>query len=406
MISTDKRKTSRKMNRKIIPRIDTITSAAVTLFASTSAPALAQYAFTKLVNFQPRRIPLVKTSIVRFWIGLVLIAAIGSSWRCAAAGVPIAGFSFGGADFVENDSQQFVYVSSPLSNAVEVINANTLALVQTISLNSSPDGIALSANGSSLYVCLPSSNSIAIINTQSFETTSTLASPSTSPTDVQIGTDNRLWVQDSTGIQQIDATTGISTGPNVPVFVYSGIILTSPDGNSLYYSQYDLLNSSLYKFNVSGTQPKEVWTNEYGENGGDLELSDDGSLLARPSGNPYNMGIYNTSSGAIIGSVGGSSSYYVDQFAFSPDDEYGYADGGGGITSYSLSTFTAAGVIGSGYSSERLFVDSSGQYLFDGLEQGLAVYDTGRSVPEPATVFLLLIASVSLFMRRRRKQLA
>lgn len=107
----------------------------------------------------------------------------------------------------------------------------------------------MSPDGSKLFIAGGSSGSIFVLDTTTWTLLPSL-SVSDSPTDVAMGLNNRLYVLGS-GIYQIDATSGASTGPSIPAdFTYGGALRISPDRTRLYCADFGLSPGSLYQFDV------------------------------------------------------------------------------------------------------------------------------------------------------------
>ncbi|HTG29619.1 MAG TPA: hypothetical protein VK818_15480 [Methylomirabilota bacterium] len=208
------------------------------------------------------------------------------------------------------------------------------------------------------------------------------------PQDVVFGTLNRLWVLGETQIFQIDATTGASTGPSITnTFVYSGSLEISPDRNTLYYGDYGLWPSTMYKLNVSGTTPVLVRQTfgTVGSNGEDLTLSHNGNFICYVNGsgqNLYDIAKFRTSDFASLGSF--NTGPYPQALAFSPDDSVVYASvaTASGIKVFNANTFLSLGSIPGPNEAIKLAVTSTGRYLFAGYTEtfgdftGTRVYDT------------------------------
>src|SRR5580704_15084089 len=80
----------------------------------------------------------------------------------AATGDLLTTFNFGVNDMVVDPTRNLIYATVPSTNSVEVINANTLSVVTTISIGSNPMGLALSADDNTLYVANSGSTANAI----------------------------------------------------------------------------------------------------------------------------------------------------------------------------------------------------------------------------------------------------
>lgn len=342
------------------------------------------------------------------------LSCFGVSQAAAAAiGTPLATYSWGAGAFVANPSAGVIYASIPSQNSVAVIDASTLAVRTTVPIGSSPRGMALSPDGTRLYVADSGSNFIGVMDTATNTALSPLATPGANPQDLEFGTNNRLFVSTSADLRQIDATTGASAGPNAPNYYANGLLEISPDKKTLYNGQLGSSPNGLVKIDVSGGTLRTVQTITTGSNGEDLQLSADGSMVAAPNGAPYSISIYRTSDLLSLGSL--ETGAYPDALAFSPDGNVAYTvHTAGKIDVYDLTTFLNTAEIDATQTGGKLFVDPTGRYLFSSYGpygggyqlNGVAVYSTGRVVatPEPATGLGLAAAVGGLAVTRRRKR--
>ena len=302
-------------------------------------------------------------------------------------------FPFSVSRFVEAPNQATIYATDPTDNAVAVIDASTLTLIGAIPVGSNPEGLAITPDGSTVYVADAGASQIDVIDTQTMTAGTPIAlSGSQEASSIALGTNNRLWILTASAIEQIDATTGASTGPNLSttnpqpaLVVDNGTLLTSPDQNSLYYGQSGF--DELYKFDVSGTTPTETWGVNTGLGGVDTQLSNDGSLVVHPTSSPNLIKVYQASGAAALGTLNMASA--PSAFAFSPDNAFGYAGAGNGsIEIFGLANYLQTTAIATLSTPNQLFVDNSGQYLFSS-ESGAGateVFATGRSIPVPPVV--------------------
>jgi YVTN family beta-propeller protein len=229
---------------------------------------------------------------------------------------------FGATDFVENAGGTTIYATIPSQGEVVFIDEATLTVTQAISVGTAPSGLALSANGSTLYVADSGSTNIDVVNT----TTGAVGTPlalgaGNVPTDVQVGTNNRLWVLVGSTVMQISATTGASAGASFSGL--AGDIRITPNGDTLIDAAYGASPSQVYALNVSGASPSLIYGgNQFGANGEDLEMSANGSTFALASGGGNSSGAgfltdtYAVSTGDSVSSVGLQPS----AFAFSKDN--------------------------------------------------------------------------------------
>jgi hypothetical protein len=305
-----------------------------------------------------------------------------------ALGDVVAEYSFPTSSFVMHPTRPLMYATVPSQNSIAIINTNTLA-ASTVFVGSGPTNIALSPHGSKAYIANSTTDFVVVFDTQTQMVVNSFLLPE-HPQDVVFGSQNRLWVLGETQIFQIDATTGASTGPSIDDFiVYSGSLEISPDRNTLYYGQYGLSPTSMYKFDVSGVTPTLLLERQTGDNGEDLTLSYNGSFICHTNGAPYEIAKYRTSDFASLGVY--VTGPYPQALAFSPDDLVVYASvhTAAGIEVFNANTFLSVGTISGPEVATKLAVDSTGRYLFAGYDvyfsdfRGTRVYDTGRAVGAP-----------------------
>src|SRR6266478_1377279 len=209
------------------------------------------------------------------WLNTLIVADNAH----AAFGDIVAQYTFPASSFTMSPTQPLMYATIPSQNSVAIINTNTLVVEDTVFVGSGPTNLAFSPDGSKAYIANSTSNFVAVFDTQSRTVIDSFLL-SEQPQDVVFGSLNRLWVLGQNHIFQIDATTGASTGPSIGgSIVYSGSLEISPDRNTLYYADYGLSPSTMYKYDVSGTNPMLVLRTPFGtvgSNGQDLSLSHNG----------------------------------------------------------------------------------------------------------------------------------
>jgi YVTN family beta-propeller protein len=309
--------------------------------------------------------------------------------RPAAFGDIVAEYTFPASSLVMSPTEALIYATIPSENSIAIINTNTLAVESTVFVGSGPANLAFSPDGSKAYIANSTSDFVVVFDTQTRTVVDSFLLPE-QPRDVVFGSLNRLWVLGETEIFQIDATTGDPTGPSIDDFiVYSGSLEISPDRNTLYYGQYGLSPTTMYKFDVSGPTPTLLLDAETGFNGQDLALSYDGNFICHPNGAPYEIAKYRTSDFALFGSF--NTGPYPRVATFSPDDQVVYAvHTDGEIDVFDANTFLSLGTMFASGEGSELTVDSTGRYLFAGYLDpfwgfaGTRVFDTGRSAgPTP-----------------------
>ena len=170
-----------------------------------------------------------------------------------------AEYRFPASAFVMSPTQPLMYAAIPSQNSVAIINANTLAVQDTVFVGSHPVNLAFSPNGSKAYIANSTSNFVVVLDTHTHTIVNSFLLPE-HPQDVVFGSQNRLWVLGQNQIFQIDSTTGATTGPSIGgfnggVFIYSGSLEISPDRNTLYYGDYGLSPSTITKLMSQGSIP-------------------------------------------------------------------------------------------------------------------------------------------------------
>jgi DNA-binding beta-propeller fold protein YncE len=332
----------------------------------------------------PRRLVLG----LMFWLSASFVAHNAHAFL----GDVVEEYSFPASAFVMHPTQPIMYATIPSQNSIAIINTNTFA-ASTFFVGSRPANLALSPDGTKAYIANSATNFVVVFNTHTRSIVNSFLLTE-HPHDVVLGTQNRLWVLgESYGhIFQIDATTGASTGPSIGgfnggVFIYSGSLEISPDRNTLYYGDYGISPSTMYKIDVSGSTPvlvRQTLFSTAGFNGVDLTLSHNGNFICYTNGsgqNLYDIAKFRTSDFASLGSF--VTGPYPQALAFSPDDSIVYASvaTASGIKVFNANTFLELGTIPGPNEAIKLAVDSTGRYLFAGYTdtfgdfRGTRVYD-------------------------------
>lgn len=290
--------------------------------------------------------------------------------------------------FVVDTQRHLMYVTMRSANSVAIINTVTLQLEKTVVIGSMPQGLALSNDGSRLYVANVGSQFVAVLDTVTRTTLPSLLMPS-APIDVEVGADGRLFVSTSNAILQRDAITGQSVGPNLgpSLTVIGGELEMSPAKDRLYYANQASSPARLYQFDTTTNPPTLLWqtpTNA-ASSGQGVEVSSDGSVVAHisvigPGG--YAISTYRASDMAVLGSF--PTGAYPQEAVFSHDDAVTYTvHTANKIESWDTASFLAQGTITTNSATEvsELFVSPSGKYLFAAVGTELRVYGTGRGGP-------------------------
>jgi len=303
--------------------------------------------------------------------------------------------------FLEHPTLPYVYATIMSTHSLAVINTQTLTVEANVPLgsNSGPLGMAISNDGTRLYIGMVFANKISVIDTA---TNSELPSiPVGSPVaDVEVGADGRLFVVATDGIRQIHPQTGALVGPVIasPVipgmFPNRGTLAMSPDKTHLYYGDENF-SPSIYKINVTNSAaPALVWRSSNGpaQNGRDLELTRDGNHFSFVSHvsptNEFAIAKQRTSDQGIVGSfVTGPA---PEELVYSPSGAFAYTSIGPPNASnnkamvWDATTFAQVGEIMMPGVPHEMFIPRDGRYLFASVDSdpavdSLYVYETGRT---------------------------
>jgi YVTN family beta-propeller protein len=329
--------------------------------------------------------------------------------------VPLAGlFNYTIGYLVADPVRPRVYATAPNDNLLLVIDTASLGVVKTIAIGSSPQGLALSADGSKLWVANSGSTTFGI-GIVDLNTLTTLPSYSTPllPFDIKEGAGHRLYLTPKSqssgpngGMMQIDGDTGTFQTYFGGFEVYAGAVIdVSPDRNTLFFGNRGLSPSTLARYDISTATPTLLQsTGNVGENGQAIRVSHNGQFLVYPNGSG-NSG-YNTFEIPTSNLSGINGSFNVGAYpisaAFSNDDSLIYhgTASQSAVKIFNTQTFNQVGILplgnapgtSGGYDSKDLVVDRSGRWLFvatsffndSGFGGDLRVFDVGP--PELANI--------------------
>ena len=145
------------------------------------------------------------------------------------------------------------------------------------------------------------------------------------PVDVAAGTGNRLFVIGN-GIQQIDATTGLTAGPTLGSSRAPSRLQRDagdqPRPKHAILRAIGAFPTTLYKIDASSTNLSVLTSTSTGSNGHDVTPNHAGTIIAQPNGAPYAIGLLRTGDLATLGTI--ETGPYPVELAFSPDDKVAY----------------------------------------------------------------------------------
>ncbi|MEY2499753.1 MAG: hypothetical protein QOI07_87 [Verrucomicrobiota bacterium] len=293
-----------------------------------------------------------------------------------------------------DSSRSRVYATIPASDSVAVIDTVNLSILKKIPIGPNPTGLALSADGSKLWVANNSSAapSIGVVDLNTLEALPSFPVPN-APFDVEEGLDDRLYVtSENHGIMQIDAKTGASQGN----FYGASFLEISPDRKTLFVAARGVSPSYITKFDVSS--PKATLLQNAFGNGQDLKLSPSGEFIcffiagSSPGSGPVNTLRIPTSNVSTYngifdaGGAGGPTAWSGDSAVL-----YEALNTRSTIAVFDANSLAKTGQISlgdaphdsGGYNARDLVVDNTGSRLFVATSfypsnGDLQIIDTGR----------------------------
>jgi YVTN family beta-propeller protein len=336
---------------------------------------------------------------VVFLIAWLFLFSIRSA--SAALGSLVETFNMQASRMALDPVRPRIYATLTGSNAVAVIDTSTMKVVQIIPIGSNPLGLAVSADGSRLYVANTGSttNGVGVIDLTTLQTLPSLPTPEP-PSDVAVGLNGQLYLTVAANDIEVGSIMQISTSGTVQAQYFGSdynegeaFLAISPDKKTLYYGDAGLSPATLDSYDVSGTigtASQAAPFDSVGSNGEDLEISHSGAFLCFAVGSGQgNYGIAEIPASNISASNGlFDEEAYPANVAFSPDDAYVYSAGEdqGTMRVFDSATFVQTASFPIAGDMNRLITDSSGRYLFaaganDFIsdDPNLYVYDTGRA---------------------------
>lgn len=314
--------------------------------------------------------------------------------------------------FAVDQSRQLLYASNFSGNSVAVIDMQTLKLLRTVPVGIQPEGLAVSPDGSRVYVADSGENKISVIDTSNFSALPALVTP-IPVRQVASGNSGRLYCSTDNYNQntmlQINAFTDDATLYDMHIYA-DAVFQMSSDRNTLFVGIRGL--AGVVKLDVSTPIAQQLAGHQpSGANGRDLQLSHDGKTLVYPCGGgndgTYSITKYLVTATDSVAAGDFNTNTYPGFAAFSPDDNLLYTSlDGPKVDIFDVSTLALVGqFMPSGGGLGALVVNDSGHDLFASQSSGISVFDTGRSVaaPEPA-YFATLALSFGLLLRRSRMQ--
>ncbi len=312
----------------------------------------------------------------------------------ADAGDIEASFPIVASSFVADATRNIVYVGATGSNSIAAIDMNTLELIDSVFIGSGPGGMAVSRDGSTLYVALQGASHLGVINLESFAVLDPIPLPEPC-SDVAVGHDDTIFAAPTSTsfrvIYRVDPNTHVSRDAlsTSCSACRRAMLETSPDGETLFIANQGLSPGTLAKYDISGPEAILVWQNPHGSlgsNGQDLWVTPRGEHVyyAVGGGNRvafgYDIAQIDAEGMGINGAIG--TGPYPREVTTSPDaatiyavHTRGHIDVWDGQTFVKITEYPASG------EAQELFVDKTGDHLLVAFELELLIYEAEGSEP-------------------------
>jgi YVTN family beta-propeller protein len=326
---------------------------------------------------------------VVFYISLFFIQ---STLAFAQFGNLVTTFDVPGDKFEVDPTKNRMYVSSSNTGNILVIDTVNLSEIATIYVGDNPVGMALSQDGSALYVAKSAVSVISVIDTASKTVIREIQTPM-QPYDVKVSAAGRLFAtpaKQGIGIMQLIAATGeVLNDFSLGVFIYQkGLLELSPDGNTLYFANVGLSPGTLAAYDVSSIDPVLIYKNPHGDlgsNGQDLALTHDGQFISYAVGGGndlYDIFKISTEGFTVAGSF--ETGAYPRELVYNPSGTTAFTvHTSGQIEVFDAQNFLLTDTIATTGEARELEVDASGAYLFAAFSDSVRVYSLATTTNTP-----------------------
>jgi YVTN family beta-propeller protein len=222
-----------------------------------------------------------------------------------------------------------VYVANSGSNNVSIINTSTDKVVDTFSVEENPVGVAVSPDGQKVYVANSDSNTVSVINIAANNTTSVPVG--NRPYGVAVVPDGKkVYVtnHNSSDVSVIDAVndslinvTNVGSGP------YG--VAVNPEGTKVYVANYNSNNVSV----INTTTNNVIATVSVGENPEGISVSPDGKKVYVANSGSDNVSVINitanNTTSVHVGSLPAAFGQFIGYFPVQSTGDNGRIDDSG-----------------------------------------------------------------------------
>jgi YVTN family beta-propeller protein len=248
---------------------------------------------------------------------------------------------------------QNAYIANSVSDNVSVIDTATNTVTATIPVGNSPEGVAVSPDGSKVYVANYDSNTLSVINTATNTVTATIP-VGVSPSGVAVTPDGtKVYVANEDiahpsgivgpGTVSVIATAANTVTATIPVGRAPGGVAVTPDGTKVYVA-----NAFSNSVSVIDTATNTVTTTIPAETPAGVAVTPDGSKVYVTNSIEFGtVSVIATATDTVIATIalhaGGASAAGV---AVTPDGSKVYvvdANQTGSVSVISTATDTVVG---------------------------------------------------------------
>ncbi|MFC7933821.1 IPT/TIG domain-containing protein [Streptomyces cinereoruber] len=226
-----------------------------------------------------------------------------------------------------------VYVVNVNGNSVSVVDTASNTVTATIPVGQMPQAIAATPDGSTVYVANGYGNSVSVISTATNTVTQTI-SGLTYPSSLAVSHDgSELWVSSNSTIKVIST----ATHAVVQTIAQASVeIALSPDEHYAYSLEY---NGALTVLDRTAGNAKVATISTPGD-GSDLAVTPDGSKVYVANGQNQSASVIDTTTNTVTKTIPtGPGSYNL---AIMPDGSHVFVTAGAGLAVISTATDTVA----------------------------------------------------------------
>jgi len=273
------------------------------------------------------------------------VSVIDISTNAVVATVPV-GIEPVGVAITPDGTRVYVANEGPntsprVGGSVSVIDTSTNAVVATVPVGGTALGVAVTPDGTRAYVTNPTSGSISVIDTSTNAVVATVPLGG-APYGVAITPDGtRAYVgnQTSASIQVINTSTNTLTATVFACFGAGGVAI-SPDGARAYVANFGCPGVEVIDTSTNTVVNESVFT---GGSPFQVAVTPDGSRVYVPT--QISVAVVNTSTNTVVATVP-VAAYGV---AVTPDGTRAYVTGGSvSVIDTSTNTVVATVAVGSG----------------------------------------------------------